>query len=164
MKGFTLIETVIYIALLGGLLTGALIASADLIESAGTSNAHATLQDEGSFVLRKLEWAFSGAKTINIPASGSSASLRITKYDGTQVDVCLSGGKVRMHEGPANTLSCNDSSFNDITTSNVTVSSLIFTATTASGGLLGITSTTTMRTLPTTTSPADFVFTKYLRQ
>ncbi len=157
MKGFTLIEVVIYIALLGVLMTGALESAVTLIQTSGSSNGKATVQEEGSFVQRKLLWAMSGVQTINVPSSGTASNLRVTKYDGTQVDFCLLGGSVRMHEGPANALPCSDTSFNPITTSNVSANNISFKFVQSSPGPAGIIATVTINNL-------DFAVTKYVRQ
>jgi len=156
MRGFTLIETVIYIALLSVLLTGALIASADLIESAGKSNAHATTQDEGSFVSRKLEWALSGltaAPTIDASVACQN-KLTLTKTGALLNPVVFqydSATKaIQMKEGGTGP--------NAITTSNVSVTCLSFSSIPASGsGPSGIAASFVI-------NGATFSVTKYLRQ
>jgi type II secretory pathway pseudopilin PulG len=155
MKGFTLIETVIYIALLGGLLTGALISSVDLIESADMSNTHATIQDEGSFASRKLEWALAGLTSAPTISGGSCAqSMSITKtgaqnnpivfsYDGAHKAIFMTEGA----NGPY-----------PITTSNVSVSCLSFASIAANGtGPSGVAASFTI-------SGDTFGTTKYLRK
>lgn len=156
MRGFTLIETVIYIALLGFLMTGALTASADLIESAGRSNGHATVEDEGSFVSRKLEWALTGmtaAPTLDTTTYCQN-KLTLTKT-GNQLNPVVfqynSGNKsIEMKEGATGP--------NALTTSNVSVSCLSFTSIAAQGsGPAGVSASFTI-------NGVSFSVTKYLRQ
>ncbi len=155
MRGFTLIETVIYIALLGILLTGALVASADLIESAGKSNAHATVQDEGSFASRKLEWALTGltaapaisgsscAQTLTLTKTGAQNNPIVFQYNSATKAIEMKEGL----NGP-----------NAVTTSNVSVSCLSFTNIPATGsGPSGISASFTI-------NGVVFGVTKYLRQ
>jgi hypothetical protein len=115
-RGVTLVETVVYIALLGLILTGAVVTSYQLVGSAGSLAAKNTADAEGAFVMRKLAWALSGAQTISSP-SGWGSSLSVIRYDGT-VDMQLSGTAILMRE--------NSNLFATTTTSNVKVTSLSF--------------------------------------
>ncbi|HEV8677453.1 MAG TPA: prepilin-type N-terminal cleavage/methylation domain-containing protein [Candidatus Paceibacterota bacterium] len=155
MRGFTLIETVIYIALLSALMAGALTACADLIESAGTSNAHATIQDEGSFASRKLQWALTGltaapaisgsscAQTLSLSKTGAQNNPIVFQYDSA-------GKSIEMKEGASGPYA--------ITTSNVSVSCLSFSSIPAAGsGPSGVSASFVM-------NGTTFAVTAYLRQ
>lgn len=154
--GFTLIETVIYIALLALIMGGALLVSLDLIEGSGRTGSNTTLQDEGNFVLRKINWALTGASAINTPASGISATLSVSRYDGLEVRVRRTGTTLEMSEdGGAN--------YFFLTTENVSVTGLEFRR--VAGTPPGVIATTTMRNAATTTlGSVDFVIKKYLRK
>ena len=65
--GFTLIETLLYIAIFSFVMTGTLLASYQIIQSSDTLSAHTTLQEEMGFVIRKIEWAIVQAETADIP-------------------------------------------------------------------------------------------------
>lgn len=93
--GFTLLETVIYIALFSILMTGVLVTIYQLLES-GTHNRTAVgVQEEGTFVHRKLYWALAGATDVTTPNPqtliitrpdlGGQSPLRITEEDGLMV-------------------------------------------------------------------------------
>jgi hypothetical protein len=56
MKGFTLIETIIYLALFSIVIGGALAATILLFESAGHDTTGARLQGEGAFILSKIAY------------------------------------------------------------------------------------------------------------
>jgi prepilin-type N-terminal cleavage/methylation domain-containing protein len=81
-KGFTLLETIIYLALFSVLMSGALVAVYTLLQS-GTQNLNATsIQAEGTFINRKLSWALSGATAVTAP---NTYTIIITRPDlGTE--------------------------------------------------------------------------------
>jgi Tfp pilus assembly protein PilE len=79
IQGFTLLETIIYVALFSMLMTGVLVTVYELIES-GTHNRMAVaIQEEGTFVNRKLSWALSGATVVTTP---DAQTLVITHPSG----------------------------------------------------------------------------------
>jgi prepilin-type N-terminal cleavage/methylation domain-containing protein len=163
-KGFTLIEVIIYIALFSILIGGAFIVAFQLIDSSGKLNAKNTVQSEGNFVMRKLSWALTSVDPgiTTTPSLGTTSNLRVTKYDGTKVEICFDSNKIKIHEGTFS--SCTDSDYLPITTDNVTVKtgSLNFTFIPATGsGPFGITASFTI-----TQNGVDFPFTitKYIRK
>src|SRR3989344_3611457 len=118
-KGFTLIETIIYIALFTILMGGALATAYSLIEGADGTQTKTTVQEEANFVLRKIDWALTGTETINIPGAGYSDILSVSKYDGTNIVIQLTSGKIEISEDGGAT-------FLPITTDNVAVGTLQF--------------------------------------
>lgn len=91
-KGFTLLETIIYLGLFSVLMSGALVAVYTLLQS-GTQNLNAiSIQAEGTFINRKLSWALSGATTVTVPDLhtiiiirpdlGTESHLTITEQNG----------------------------------------------------------------------------------
>ena len=54
LKGFTIIESIIYLALFSIVIGGALAASSLLFEGAGRGTASARLLGEGTFMLQKI--------------------------------------------------------------------------------------------------------------
>lgn len=85
--GFTLIETLVYLALFAIMIGGIVLASYMLFESSDRNQAKAMLQEEKNFLLSKINYALSGAKTV----SASGATLAVSKYDGTSATISLSG-------------------------------------------------------------------------
>ncbi|KKW23866.1 MAG: hypothetical protein UY70_C0021G0010 [Candidatus Kaiserbacteria bacterium GW2011_GWB1_52_6] len=127
-RGFTLIETIVYVALFGVLMAGILPAVYSVLQGGAQINRRATVQDEENFVFRKIGWALSSidpAQTYS-PASGSSAALSLTRYDGIHVAMRLSGTTVQLSEDGGVT-------YYPITTPNVQVSDLTFTYLSPSG-------------------------------
>ncbi len=153
--GFTLIGTIVYIALLGLIMTGALISAYDLIESGQKSSGKTTTQDEGTFVERKLEWALSDMRAAPvIGGSGCAQTLSITKEGYNQNPVEFRRNTltnvIEMRQG-------GTGSYTALTTSNVSASCFGAVAIPAVGGApAGVIVTTTLGGL-------NFKNTRYVR-
>ena len=116
-RGFTLIETVIYLALFAIIVGGLIIAAYGLFENSGRNQTKSMLQDEQNFVLNKILFSLESANSVSAPASGASGSaLTFTTYGGSTVTVALSGTNVIWNGG---VLPLNNS--------NVSVTQLTFT-------------------------------------
>lgn len=92
--GFTLIETIMYAGLLAFVLGGAVVATFQMIEARQRAEAIGEIADEGNFVMRKIEWALSGAESIGSPAPGAtSTALSVTKagFGGNPIVIRQSG-------------------------------------------------------------------------
>lgn len=82
-RGFTLIETLVYLGLFSILIGGTLIGAFNLFESTGRQQTHTILQEEGNFVIGKIQWAVSGAEAVNNPGGGLYGSqLSVNKVTG----------------------------------------------------------------------------------
>ncbi|MDP1689246.1 MAG: prepilin-type N-terminal cleavage/methylation domain-containing protein [bacterium] len=128
MKGFTLIETIIYIALLGLIMGGTLTAVFQLLESGVSLNYKTVVHSEVNFVLRKINWAFSNA---SYATRINPQFLQIYRYDGTEIDFCLDSSNpskkiIKIRRGVVGPLVCTDVAFVPLTTSNVLVNDLTF--------------------------------------
>lgn len=102
-SGFTLIETIIYLALFGILIGGAVVASANLFESSGRAGTIAMLQEEGDFIEGKIDWVLYGAQAVTAPSSGVSCTTTCTlttiKWDasgGNPFTVALTGSNLTL--------------------------------------------------------------------
>ncbi len=147
MRGFTLIETIIYIALFGFFMSGVVLCVYGMMQSGDQFSRRNTASDEGAFVTAKLDWALRSLGSITTPASGYGTSLSVTRTDGTQVDVRLNSGVIEMR--------INGGSYIPLTTSNVTVTSLGFN--TFSATQPGIEASTTINGL-------SFMTRRYIRK
>ncbi len=78
MRGFTLIETLVYIGLFSILMVGALIGAFELAQSGPHNETAVALQEEGTFILRKLNWAFTGATSTTY----SNGTLTVWRLPG----------------------------------------------------------------------------------
>jgi prepilin-type N-terminal cleavage/methylation domain-containing protein len=125
-KGFTLIETMMYLALFGLLIGGAVAASYNVIESSNRSSTKSMLIEEGNFLVAKINWALSGVQSVNLPASDSnppnnaSSELSVTKWDSAigNVDIKPLGIKDIGITKSSTTLALNNT--------NVSISNLLF--------------------------------------
>lgn len=145
-QGFTLIETVIYIALFSILIGSVFVTTLQLIDSSGDLDKKNVTVEEGNFVMRKINWALTGAKNVSV----SSDTLVITQYDSSQIRFCLDSGQIKIKHGGS--ALCSSASFTPLTTENVEVSSLNFTTTTPAG-----------MTVLATIDGQDFSITKFIR-
>jgi len=164
-KGFTLIETLIYLGLYAIIMTGALTAIYTIFESSARNQVKAMVQEEGTFILGKIDWALTGAKTIGSPPTGSTGStLSITKFDstaGNPIVISLSGANAMISRSGNPGAVLNNS--------NVSVTNLTFTHTSASGSGSNPESVAASFTLQATTSDGlsysqSFATVKYLRK
>src|SRR3989344_6313271 len=78
-KGFTLIEVVIYVGLFSFVIAGALVSFHAILSSSTRSLTKAMVQEEGSFLLGKIDWVLSGAESADVSADGST--LSVIKFD-----------------------------------------------------------------------------------
>jgi prepilin-type N-terminal cleavage/methylation domain-containing protein len=68
--GFTLIEVIVYLALFAIILGGAIVAAFNIIETSGKNYSRAIMQEEGEFLLAKINWAVSNAENVQVPEGG----------------------------------------------------------------------------------------------
>jgi prepilin-type N-terminal cleavage/methylation domain-containing protein len=74
-RGFTLMETMIYIALFGIIMSGAVVGTYNLLEGGDRNVASAGVQEEGTFLIRKISWALSGGTAVSISGGGSNMTI-----------------------------------------------------------------------------------------
>ncbi len=73
--GFTLLETLLYIALLSFFLASLVGITYQSLDSAGQIGRKIAIQQEANFILRKMDWAITGASDI----TGTADHLTITR-------------------------------------------------------------------------------------
>ena len=125
-KGFTLIETVIYIAFFSVIIGGLLGITFQIIAATDQINRKIIVQQEANFILKKIEWALSGATSITEPAIVNPATtitgnaLTVTKYNFTSnpIRFSVSGTDLQIATGAGLPLPLNSS---NIQLSNFTV-------------------------------------------
>ena len=82
--GLTLIEVLIYLALYTIIMAGVLTSVYATLESSERNNTRGMLQEEGDFVLEKIDWALTGLLSISVPAPNTSGdTLSLIKQDTT---------------------------------------------------------------------------------
>ncbi len=75
-NGFTLIETIIYIALFGVLMSGALVTIYALLGSVESNQRFEAAYSEGLFINKKIAWELSFATDVVVMASGTLSIIR----------------------------------------------------------------------------------------
>lgn len=126
-RGFTLIETLVYLSLFSLIMGGVVVSAFQVFESTGRSQTRAMIQEEGDFLVGKVDWVLSGIQGINAPPTPAvgtpctqSDTLSVTKWDGTigTVVMNLSGGNIVIARSGGSAKILNNS--------NTTVSNLLF--------------------------------------
>lgn len=83
-------ESVIYIALFGLLITGAVVGAYNLLEGGQRNIAATGIQEEGTFLNRKINWALSSATDATV--SGGGDTITIIRPDlGAESPLVVSG-------------------------------------------------------------------------
>lgn len=160
--GVSMIEVVVYLGLFSILLSGAVVAAHAMFQSSGRNIAKAMVEEEGNFLVGKIQWALSGVSIVNTPLVGEvSSNLTVTKYDNSLVTLSLPPGGVMMIQVGATTSPLNNA--------NTSITALTFTHIGASSdgitpeGVIAefsISATTPNGAIVT----RDFSTTKYLRK
>ena len=151
-SGFTLIETLIYMVLFAIVIGGGMVATYQIIEATDADHNHVILQEEANFLLRKINWALTGANSFSIISS--PPSLSITKTGSPTIIFNENSNNLQITRGTGSPIILNSS--------NITVTNLSFLP--ISGGT-GITTSFALTTVQNG-RPASQTFstTKYLRK
>jgi prepilin-type N-terminal cleavage/methylation domain-containing protein len=83
--GFTLLESLIYIALFGILMSGALAGIAALTESANRNDTQALLEDEGTFLLGKIDYEVASTNSLSVQNAVQNATEVLTSLANPHV-------------------------------------------------------------------------------
>lgn len=130
MKAFTLIEVLIYSALIAMIISGSLIAVYQIIESSNNIYAKIIIDQEANFLLQKIKWALIGATAINIPLTGAASStLSVNKanFFNNPIIIDLNSGNLRLKQGTNEPAILNSQ--------NIVVNSVVFEHQAGSGNL-----------------------------
>ncbi len=164
-KGFTLIETVIYIALFTLIITGTLASTYSIVSSSARNQTKAMIQEEGSFLVGKIDWVLTGIQSATVGGGGST--LSVIKFDtsiGNPLVLDQTGGNLSLTRGTNPPQVLNNS--------NITLTCPVtgcFVHTAASGDGINPESVSAFLTLHAITSEGlpysqDFSTVKYLRK
>lgn len=158
-SGFTLIEALIYLALFGFIMGSLSVAVYGLVEASGRGDTRVVMQEEGGFLLGKIDWALSGASSLTVVAS--PPSLAVTKYGfgANPLVFNMASGNLRLQQGGGAFVNLNSSSVQVL---NFTVTN----SAAANGKPQGVTVAFTLRgTTPKgVTIDQNFTTTKFLRK
>lgn len=155
-KGFTLIETVIYLALFGIIMGGVGVVAYAVIEGAGRGQSRIVMQEEAGFLLGKINWALSGASNATV----TPTTLTVSKYNFNfnPLVFTASGTKLSLKEGAGGTATNLNS---DAVNANVVFANIPA----LNGRPQGVTASATLTSLtPSGASVTQsFQITKYMR-
>ena len=136
-------------------MTGVITTAYQLLEGSDKLNTKAVTEEEGNFVLRKLDWALTGINPATTPVIGGSGCFQTLSV--TKTDTAINPVFIRLHTlSGINYVEITERGImSDITTNNASTTCLQFGL--ISGTPLGITATTTINGI-------NFTITKYLRK
>jgi len=103
-------EVIIYIGLFAILMGGALVATYQLLEGGSRNQTAVSIQEEGTFIYRKINWALSGATD----AAVSGTSMLIIQSPPGLVSPLVfdvDGTNMRLAEGGNSSTVLNSSAF-----------------------------------------------------
>ena len=121
-KGFTLIETIIYIALLSIIIGGALVTAYGLMDGSQNVSTKTAVHEEGNFVLRKIIQIVGNTINITTPSA-------LTPYSNTLVVMLNDGSAATIRFNTTNNaieIQRGSGAFIPLTSTNVKVENLHF--------------------------------------
>jgi type II secretory pathway pseudopilin PulG len=169
--GFTLIETLVYLALFALIMVGLIGSAYNIFEGNNRTQTKTTLQEEGDFLLAKINWVLIGLNPVNgivgPVLGGSGLTLEVNKTDPLIINpVCLTltSGKVQIKKDGS--ICSITSGYIDLNNSNTTVSALSFDHQGSASGPEWVAASFTLNTKTPEghTYSQDFTTTKYLRK
>ena len=163
-SGFTLVETMIYLGLFGILIGGAIISVFTMFESQARNQNHAMISQEGNYIVGKIDWALTGATSVDVSPSNQLLINRngIPSGDNPLIFQVTSGNIYLYRNAYSATVM-------PLNNTNITVTNLVLVHTIGSGS--GITPESIKATFTLNTKTAnglpysqDFSIFKYLRK
>lgn len=122
------------------LMSGAVVAAYQLVDAAHKTDTTNTTQEEGNFVVHKIDWTLNGITTITMPNASQpyARTLDVVSNNGTHVVVRFNTATRAIE------MSEDSSEYTAITTSNASTTNLQFHYLSAVGSPSGIEASTTI--------------------
>ncbi len=101
-SGVTLIEVVIYIALVSFILSGILISVYQILSRTDNLASRNNTEQDANFIIAKIGWALDGVASVSMPTPNTSgASLSVVKdgYSSGSFSFTLSGDDIFLQRG-----------------------------------------------------------------
>lgn len=95
VTGFTLLETLIYLAILSILIVAGVASAYAILDIGGRGAKGIVIASEGNFLIRKIDWALSGATKIDV--SDPLSTMKITKGAIEYTFIITAGGVVKLN-------------------------------------------------------------------
>jgi Tfp pilus assembly protein FimT len=156
-NAFTLIEVLVYLGLFAILMGGMVTVAFSVFESSNRDQTKIMIQEEGDFLVAKINHALSEAKNVNVIGQ----ELSVGRWDDSMVLVNLSGTDLNISEGGNPQVTLNNS--NVEISPNVKVSPEIFTYSSDPENIQ-VNFTVSAKTPNGTIVYQDFFMVKYLRK
>lgn len=123
-KGFTLIEIIIYVALLSLTIGFILVAIYQILDSKTGVLARTSVEEEANFLMKKIKWAMANVDAINQPAAAAtSTTLSVNKFNfpANPVAISISGfdANISYAGNPAVILNSEDIAVKNLVFENV---------------------------------------------
>ena len=112
-KGFTLIETIIYTALLSIIISSVLLIVYQMLEGRYRLGALIEVSEEGRFLMGKINWALDGLDAvIEPPLNATSSALSINKlnFSPNPIMIYASGTEAFISYGGGESMALNSES------------------------------------------------------
>ncbi|OGM99796.1 MAG: hypothetical protein A3B91_02130 [Candidatus Yanofskybacteria bacterium RIFCSPHIGHO2_02_FULL_41_29] len=103
-KGTTLIEVLIYITLLGFIMSASLVSVYQILNYSDTASAKTSVEQEAAFIISKIKWVLNDVDSITSPAANSSGSSLVIIKGGVQTTLTFSGNNITIQEGMVGTV------------------------------------------------------------
>jgi len=153
-RGFTLVEMVLYVGLFGILMSGMVLAAYQLLQSGDRNQIAVSIQEEGTFLTRKINWALSNADNASVDSTNALVIHRPDLISVNQEYIVISGddntGAMSLARGSGEAARLNSEA--------MPVKALSFTVDPAEGGRPAAVSTAFQ------ILGKPFVFKRFLRQ
>jgi prepilin-type N-terminal cleavage/methylation domain-containing protein len=108
-SGFTLIETIVYIALLAIIIGGGMIGVYNILEGSGRTRQAMYREQEAYFITRKVDAVLSEATSVTIPSiSLPSSNSLVVQTDGGPITINLFGEQINLQRGAGDQHPLND--------------------------------------------------------
>ncbi len=101
LRGFSLFELIIYMAILSGLMVIVSGSFLSLSKGRGQSQARNEVQSSIRFATERLRQDIKSASAVTVPASGSASSTLSLTISGTQIVYDMATGTLRRKDGAA---------------------------------------------------------------
>jgi hypothetical protein len=132
-RGFSLLETLMYIALFGVIMQGAFAGIVAISESAERNQAKAYIEEEGDFLVAKISYEISQASSTEISPE-KSTQINLARDNGEDISIESNDGGLFITRGDStpvefssNRVSVSDFVFKKV--ANGTTQSIVFSFT-----------------------------------
>ncbi len=95
-RGFTLIETIIYLGLFGILIFGIIVTAYNLMATQQITAAKAVAQNEADFLINKIDWLLASSSSVSSPLPNQSTHNLILTNSGETLTLSLSDSSIRL--------------------------------------------------------------------